>query len=58
MIAQKALLISESGLFKQSDLARVHAAGANAVLIGESLMRQGDIQAGLKELILKGERRG
>ena len=50
---QGAILVSESGLFTQSDLSRVHAAGAGAVLIGESLMRQSDIEKALKELIQK-----
>ena len=45
------LLVSESGLFSRHDLERVLSAGANAVLIGESLMRQTDITKGLKQLI-------
>ncbi len=48
---QNVLLISESGLFTRKDLDRVHLAGAKAVLVGESLMRQSDITMGLKELI-------
>jgi indole-3-glycerol phosphate synthase len=36
------LLVSESGIRSQADAARVLAAGANAVLIGESLMRAED----------------
>ena len=48
---QQALLVSESGLFKRSDLDRVQAAGAEAVLVGEALMRQQDVQSALTELI-------
>lgn len=48
---QGALLVSESGLFKRSDLDRVKLAGADAVLVGEALMRQQDIAAGLRALI-------
>ena len=48
---QGALLVSESGLFDRSDLDRVKAAGANAVLVGEALMRQQDVQSALTNLI-------
>ena len=48
---QHALLVSESGLFRRADLDRVQAAGAEAVLVGEALMRQSDVQAALEELI-------
>ena len=48
---QEILLVSESGLFSRSDLDRVLAYGAQAVLVGESLMRKDDITNGLKELI-------
>ena len=51
LIAQGSLVVSESGLFNHEDLQRVFAVGAKAVLIGESLMRQVDICAGLRELI-------
>ena len=48
---QGSLVVSESGLFTRSDLDRVLKGGAEAVLVGESLMRQADISAGLRELI-------
>ena len=48
---QGALLVSESGLFDRSDLDRVKAAGADAVLVGEALMRQQDVQSALSVLI-------
>ena len=48
---QQALLVSESGLFSRSDLDRVRAAGAGAVLVGEALMRQQDVQLALTTLI-------
>ena len=48
---QGALLVSESGLFTRSDLDRVQRAGAGAVLVGEALMRQDDVEAGLRTLI-------
>ena len=45
------VLVSESGLFTRADLDRVQSAGAKAVLVGEALMRQADVQAGLTALI-------
>jgi len=49
--AARALLVSESGLFSRRDLDRVQGAGADAVLVGEALMRQPDVQTALEELI-------
>lgn len=49
--AKGALLVSESGLFNRDDLDRVQNAGADAVLVGESLMRQSDVTAALEALI-------
>ena len=46
-----ALLVSESGLFTRDDLDRVQSAGADAVLVGESLMRQADVTSALETLI-------
>ena len=48
---QGAVLVSESGFFSRSDLDRAYEASANAVLIGESLMRQPDVCAALRKLI-------
>ena len=45
------LLVSESGLFVRDDLDRVMSAGADAVLVGEALMRQSDVTAALETLI-------
>ena len=49
--AAGALLVSESGLFHRDDLDRVQGAGADAVLVGEALMRQTDVTAALEELM-------
>lgn len=38
------LLISESGMKVKEDIERVRAAGAKGILVGETLMRSGDIQ--------------
>ena len=44
-------LVSESGLFNREDLDLVKSYGADAVLVGESLMSQEDILGGVKKLI-------
>lgn len=45
------LLVSESGIATRSDLGRVRSAGARAVLVGESLMRQQDVITATKTLL-------
>lgn len=47
----KALLVSESGVFTPEDVQRVSDAHAQAVLVGESLMRQDDVEAATKALM-------
>jgi indole-3-glycerol phosphate synthase len=49
--AKGCLLVSESGLASRADLDRVQSAGADAVLVGEALMRQADVTAALETLI-------
>ena len=48
--AGDAVLVSESGIRENSDMKRVRAAGADAVLVGETLMKSGDIKAELAAL--------
>ncbi|GAB1542873.1 hypothetical protein NUACC21_55470 [Scytonema sp. NUACC21] len=43
-------VVSESGLYTSSDLALVLEAGAEAVLIGESLVKQDDIEQAIKQI--------
>lgn len=45
------LMAGESGIFVPEDVARVAAAGCGAILVGESLVKQGDPEAGVKELL-------
>ena len=46
-----ALLVAESGIFTPEDVARVSRAHARAVLVGESLMRQSDVEAAIRALM-------
>ena len=45
------LLVAESGIHTRADVERLKKCGANAILVGESLMRGGDIQSKIRELI-------
>lgn len=45
------MLIGESGLFTPADLARLARAGARSFLIGESLMRQEDVESATREIL-------
>ncbi len=49
-----ACLVSESGIASRADVRRVRAAGAHAVLVGESLSRSGDPAGKLGELLGRG----
>jgi indole-3-glycerol phosphate synthase len=46
-----ALLVAESGIFAKPDVARLSAAGAKAMLVGESLMRQADVAEATRALL-------
>lgn len=48
--AQGIWVVSESGLLTAADLDRVKQAGANAILVGESLVKQPDPAAAIKAL--------
>ena len=48
---ENTLLVAESGLHTRADVDRVARAGAGAILVGESLVRHGDIEAKAAELI-------
>ena len=45
------LLVTESGIAAPADIARLAAAGARAMLVGESLMRQTDVKAATRALL-------
>jgi indole-3-glycerol phosphate synthase len=45
------IVVAESGIHERADVERVAAAGADAILVGESLMRSKDIVAKVKDLL-------
>ena len=51
MMPSERLLVAESGINNRTDIARLYADGAQAFLIGESMMREADIGAKLRELL-------
>ena len=50
-IPTNALLVTESGIFTPADAARLERAGAGAMLVGESLIRQTDVEAATRALL-------
>lgn len=50
-VPESILLVSESGLKTRADAQRAFSAGCNAILVGESLMRAGDISRQIGELL-------
>lgn len=51
MIPGDRFAIAESGIAKASDIARLRRAGAKGFLVGESLMRQGDVRLATDQLL-------
>src|ERR1039458_6763697 len=55
--ADRPTLVAESGIHARTDVERLQKCGAGAILVGESLVKQGDIGAKVRELIRSEERR-
>jgi indole-3-glycerol phosphate synthase len=51
LIPDDVTVVSESGIGKREDVERVTHAGARAVLVGSALMRAGDPEAAIQELL-------
>ena len=50
-IPDDCLLVGESGICSRADVRRLEDAGVDALLVGESLMRQADIEAAVRNLL-------
>src|SRR6202034_276772 len=50
LVADRRVLVSESGINSAQDIRKLAAAGVTAVLVGESLIRSGDIPAKIAEM--------
>lgn len=50
-VPESTFLVSESGIRSRADVERLMAEGIRGILVGESLMRQNDIAAGVRELL-------
>ncbi|MCA0304671.1 MAG: indole-3-glycerol phosphate synthase TrpC [Proteobacteria bacterium] len=53
MVPKDRVLVSESGLGSPADLARMARVGASAFLIGESFMRQPDVEAAVRAILAR-----
>ncbi len=51
LVPEDRLIVSESGLFTPADLAEIARYGSRTFLIGESLMRQGDVAQATRDLL-------
>jgi indole-3-glycerol phosphate synthase len=51
LIPADRVMVGESGIFTPHDVNRAGAAGARAILVGESLMRQNDVEAATRTLL-------
>lgn len=45
------MMVGESGIFTPDDVTFVQQAGVGAILVGESLVKQGDPAAGVRQLL-------
>jgi indole-3-glycerol phosphate synthase len=52
-VPSSCLLVAESGISTRADVERLKASGSRAILVGESLMRSGDIASAIGSLIGK-----
>lgn len=53
LIPPEVAVVAESGIFTRADMARLGAAGVQAVLVGEALVTAGDVEGKVRELALK-----
>ncbi|MCC8427510.1 indole-3-glycerol phosphate synthase TrpC [Reyranella aquatilis] len=53
LVPKDRVLVAESGLGSPADLARMAKVGASAFLIGESFMRKPDVEAAVREILVR-----
>ena len=53
LVPKDRLLVAESGLGSPADLARMAMVGAEAFLIGESFMRKPDVEAAVRDMLVR-----
>jgi indole-3-glycerol phosphate synthase len=51
LVPKDRIIVGESGISTPGDIARLKALGISALLVGESLMRQPDVEAATRALL-------